>query len=461
MRFLFTTLQFEETEGYARVGAELELLGHEQVHVVVSRAAARRLRGRGIAVELLADRIAGLASVDYDREARRIERAYPIPSLRDIWISDPACRGRDERWCLQRTVDHFLTVERLFDELRPDVVVPEVGSETLRTVAHLVARATATTTFFVFFTIFPRPLRLYRDTYDAPIVALDEVRALADDERTEIETFIERYIGRDRPTLAHRKGRVTPAKLRDFARHNLVKLTLDRDNEYLHPLAFVRRHGVHMLRRNAIARLYEPLPADRPFVYFPLHVTDDFKVKRVIPHCVDQAYIVEQIADALPQGVDLVLKEHPVSLGRNSVSFLRRLLRRPNVHLVDAYESSHELIRRARAVAVISSTVGLEALLHGKPVLTLGRPFFSGYGVTRDVESFRELREAVPELLRFAPDRERTLQFLHAAMRSTYEGAPVGVDRSPENARRLARSLDSAARAARAAAPATAVAAGR
>ena len=55
----------------------------------------------------------------------------------------------------------------------------------------------------------------------------------------------------------------------------------------------------------------------------------------------------------------------------------------PNVRLVAPHTSSHELIRRAEAIAVISSTVGLEALLYGKPVLTLGQPFYSGYGVTR------------------------------------------------------------------------------
>jgi capsular polysaccharide export protein len=132
---------------------------------------------------------------------------------------------------------------------------------------------------------------------------------------------------------------------------------------------------------------------------------------------------------------------------------LRRLTKLENVRLVDPYTSSHRLVQDARAVAVISSTVGLEALLYGKPVLTLGQPFYSGYGVTLDVDSFRELREAVPAVLEFKPDRERILRFLHAAMRSTYEGAPAGVDLSDENAHALARSLDRVATAGRATVP--------
>ena len=66
---------------------------------------------------------------------------------------------------------------------------------------------------------------------------------------------------------------------------------------------------------------------------------------------------------------------------------------------------------------MISSTVGLEALLYDKPVLTLGQPYYAGFGVTLDVDSFAEIREQVPELLRFRPDPERIRRFLHAAMR--------------------------------------------
>jgi hypothetical protein len=94
---------------------------------------------------------------------------------------------------------------------------------------------------------------------------------------------------------------------------------------------------------------------------------------------------------------------------------------------------------------VISSTVGLEALLYEKPVLTLGQPFYSGFGVTLDVDSFAEIREKVPQLLHFRPDPTRIDRFLHAAMRRCRPGAPVLVDRSEDNALRLAGSIEDAA----------------
>ncbi len=446
MRFLFTTIQFTEADFYRRVSEQLQALGHEVAHVVVSRRSAAEMRARGHDTWCLPDLIEGVNGADVGAEVARIEARYELPSLRDVYLSDPACTELDERSCIERTVRRFLALERAFDAIRPDVLVPEIGSETMRTAANLVAWSRGVTTISLFYTIFPKPLRMYVNTLQGPIVPDEEVRPLSDEERREVEEFIAAYKARDKPTVPHRRAAATPAKLRDFAGHVVRRAGSDRDNEYLRPSAFVRNYARQKARATAAKALYRSLHRQRPFVYFPLHVTDDFKVKRVIPHCVDQEYLINQVASALPQGYDIVLKEHPASIGRNPAAMLRRLSRIENARLVDPYTSSHRLIRESAAVVVISSTVGLEALLYGKPVLTMGQPFYSGYGVTVDIDSFREIREAVPAVLRFEPDRERILEFVHAAMRSTYPGAPAGVAASDENAAVLARSLDEAAR---------------
>lgn len=440
MRFLFCTLQFDESDFYGRVGDDLRRRGHEVFHVAFSRRSARKLGGF-----CLPDLMARLGPLDVEREAARIEATYDTPSLRDVYNTDWPLKGRSERHCIERTVRHFMALERVFDEVNPEVLVPEVGSETMRTAAHLIGLERGVRVLFVFYTIFPNPLRLYEDTMHAGIVAPEEVRELSPDERTEVERFVADFTAAGKPIRRYRAARATAKTGRDFARHVFVRATQERDNEYLVPGRYVANYARENARAAVLRRLYRPLPAERPFVYFPLHVTDDYKIKRVIPHCVDQAALIEQVADALPQGHDLVIKEHPLSIGRNSIGLIRRLTRRPNIRLVAPRTSSHELIQRARAIVVISSTVGLEALLYGRPVLTLGQPFYSGYGVTLDVDSFRELRAKVMEVLDFQPDRERILRFLHAAMRSCFPGAPVAIDPSDHNARRLAASLDAAA----------------
>jgi hypothetical protein len=50
------------------------------------------------------------------------------------------------------------------------------------------------------------------------------------------------------------------------------------------------------------------------------------------------------------------------------------------------------------------------------------------------------------DLCAFRPDPDLVRRFLHAAKRRCYPGAPVLVEDSDENARRLATTLDRAAR---------------
>ena len=446
MRFLFTTLQTYESEFYARVGAELAAHGHEVSHVTISRASAQSLREQGIDARCLADVAAALGEpADLDAEVRRLEQTYEMPHIRDVYRADWACNGRSEQWCVARTVRTFRALERVFDDVGPDILVPEVGNETIRVASHLIGLQRGIPVLFLLYTIFPDPLRLYVDTLHAPIAAQDEIRELNAEEREEVEAFRRGFTARAKPIREHRRVPVELRRVKVFAGHVRRKATVDKDNEYLRPWRLLHTNASEWARARAARPFYDHLERSRPFVYFPLHVTDDYKITRIIPHCRDQVSLVEQVADALPVGYDVVLKEHPMSIGRNSIRLLRRLRRRQNVRLVQPYTSTHELIRESAAVAVISSTVGLEALLYEKPVLTLGDPFYAGFGVTVDIDSFAEIAERVPELLRFRPDPERIRQFLHAAMRNCYLGAPVLVDRSEANAVALAASIERAA----------------
>lgn len=446
-RVLFVTLGHVESDFYGRTGAELARRRHAVGHVTYSRRAAARLRRQGFEAWALPEAMDALGPIaDVAGEAARIAAQYDVPTFRDIYRTDFVCDRGDEPWCVERTVRHVLALERIFDAWQPTALVPEVGNETIRTAAHLVALDRGVPTLFLFYTIFRDPLRLYVDSMQGPIVPPEELRPLEPAEQAELDGFITEFSSRGAPIRAYRSTPVTPRRARILLRHLAVKALWDRDNDYLQPLHWLAGNAREVVRRRLAQRFYEPRRAGRRFVYFPLHMMDDYKLKRVIPHCADQLGIVEQVARALPHGYDLVVKEHPMSLGRNSLRMLRRLQGMRNVRLVEPHTSSHELIATADAVAVISSTVGLEALLYGKPVLTMGSPFYAGYGITIDLPGPVGIREGIPELLDFQPPRERIAQFLHAAMRACRPGAPVLVDRSDANAVRLAGSLDEAIR---------------
>jgi hypothetical protein len=448
LRFLFVTLGHVESDFYGRVGQALRADGHEVAHLTYSRHAARRLAHRGQTAWCLPDRMRELGDpIDVSSEVERIVQQYEVSTFRDIYRTDFVCDGRDESWCVERTVRHMLAIEQIFDEWRPDVLIPEVGNETLRVASGLVGMRRGVPVLFLFYTIFPNPLRVYVDTMHAPIVAPGALQPLSADREAEVESFITEFIGRRTPIREPRESRVTLHRTRMFARHLVVKALWDGDNDYLIPFHWLGGRLRERIRRHTLSRFYSSPRPSRPFVYFPLHVTDDYKIKRVVPHCADQGALVEQVARSLPHGWDLVTKEHPMEIGRTPSALLKRLTRMRNVRVVPPTWNSHDLVERSRAIVVIGSTVGLEALLYAKPVLTLGQPFYSGFGVTVDVESFAEIHAAVPAVLQFRPDRQRIRQFLSAAMQRCYPGAPVLVDPSDANAVTLAHSVERAAQA--------------
>ncbi len=448
LRFLFVTLGHVESDFYGRVAHRLRQAGHDVAHVTYSRHASRRLARKGQTAWCLPDRMHELGKgIDIPREVERIAREYETPTFRDIYRTDFVCDGRDERWCVERTVRHVLAMEQIFDEWRPDILIPEVGNETLRVASRLVGVRRGIPVLFLFYTIFPNPLRVYVDTMHAPIVGPDALAPLSEEREAQVEAFVSEFKRRRRPIREPREAKVTLHRTRMLARHLAVKALWDRDNDYLIPFHWLAGRLRERVRTVSLRRFYGTPNPSRPFVYFPLHVTDDYKIKRVVPHCADQGALVEQVARALPHGWDLVTKEHPMEIGRTPSALLRRLTHMRNVTVVPPTTNSHDLIQRAQAVVVISSTVGLEALLYDKPVLTLAQPFYSGLSITLDVESFAEIRTAVPAVLEFEPEHGRIRQFLSAAMERCYPGVPVLVDRSDENAAKLARSIERASQA--------------
>lgn len=98
------------------------------------------------------------------------------------------------------------------------------------------------------------------------------------------------------------------------------------------------------------------------------------------------ARMLEAALDEHP-GRPLLLKLHPeVVSGRKRGHFEAGLTpgQAARVHVVTADVHAPALLEGAEAVYTVTSQVGFEGLLWGKPVRTFGMPFYAGWGLTRD-----------------------------------------------------------------------------
>lgn len=96
--------------------------------------------------------------------------------------------------------------------------------------------------------------------------------------------------------------------------------------------------------------------------------------------------VMRSFADHAPEDTLLVFKQHPFSRGGpGHAGFIRSLARELNIshrvlHMVEGHTPT--LVKQAAAVIVINSTVGLQTLLHRRPLMALGEAIYTGPGLT-------------------------------------------------------------------------------
>lgn len=179
-------------------------------------------------------------------------------------------------------------------------------------------------------------------------------------------------------------------------------------------------HGASVAAADLRARL-GLAPADR-LVLLPLQVETDSNILAHSPHYKSMSVLMADVERAAAQHANVVLlvRPHP-EVGVFAVPACG-----PRVRIVGDV-SLHSLLRLVDAVVTINSTVGLEALTQGIPVLTLGEAIYSHGGWTSDVDEPGMLREALGAALS-GPRRvvdARFLGFLHRVLRGS--SWPLGV----------------------------------
>jgi hypothetical protein len=121
-----------------------------------------------------------------------------------------------------------------------------------------------------------------------------------------------------------------------------------------------------------------PVKGER-FVSFFLHFQPE---RTTLPESYgfgQQLGAIVALAAALPDGMQLYVKEHPsiytrdCQWGERLPSWYRRLAQTPRVRLLPIETDPYSLIDSSECVATVAGTIGGEALIRGKPVIAFGR----------------------------------------------------------------------------------------
>ena len=154
-----------------------------------------------------------------------------------------------------------------------------------------------------------------------------------------------------------------------FNFHNWATLTVSR--LWAHPIPMVNlgdRNWRRLLSKT-----------NKPVIYIPLQMTPEATVDY---WCEDsnavnyEDYLIK-LVKRLKQDFLLLFKEHPNVLGYRNPRVYKQLLQMESVVFAPTHTDSHELIDASDTVLVWTGSVGFEAAIRGKPVLTVCNPYYA------------------------------------------------------------------------------------
>jgi hypothetical protein len=143
---------------------------------------------------------------------------------------------------------------------------------------------------------------------------------------------------------------------------------------------------------------------DVKYVYFPLHYEPELVLLVQSQDYLDQLNTIQNISRNLPSNVQLVVKDHPIMVGRRKPEFYKTILGIPNIVLVDAKENSIDIIKASLGIITIIGSAGMEGFFHNKPVITLSDAFFNFLPSVKKINSFNEITQAVLDFSYYTSD---------------------------------------------------------
>ena len=157
---------------------------------------------------------------------------------------------------------------------------------------------------------------------------------------------------------------------------------------------------------------YDKLEKIGKFAYFPLHLQPEVSTNLWAPIFTNLSEVIRQIAISLPSEITLVVKEHPIMLGRRSKKYFEKLRSLPNVKVLDPSIQTNDIInnKNCKLVSVVSGTTAFEAGILGKKVIQFTDTFWNILPNVRTCTDLTRLTEEIKKIGEF--DEKKTLFML-------------------------------------------------
>lgn len=186
------------------------------------------------------------------------------------------------------------------------------------------------------------------------------------------------------------------------------------------PFKTIKKNFRIKLQKNIFNKIN---PEDKYF-FFPIQYDPEASTLVLATYYSNQLATIKNVAITLPFPYKLYLKEHPGSIGSRTNKFYQEIKKIPNAVLLSSEESTPQIVANSLGVITMTSTVGMEAAMAGKPVYVLGNVFYYYHPLCKKVVNFEDLKQRIKEDLKTGIKtsslEEINMRFIISYLRSSF-----------------------------------------
>lgn len=178
---------------------------------------------------------------------------------------------------------------------------------------------------------------------------------------------------------------------------------------YIKPKLF--RPGKKIIKGNTNGKVMPVLKIEKPYIALYLQVPVDAQLIEHSPHYRCFYKMLCDVLEAKPQGVNLLVREHPQYIGKYDKRIYELIENHPSIFMENNV-SLNKLIENSKCSIVNNSAVGIESLLLGRNVVCLGQSYYSNKGITFDYDG-GNLEEVINKAIKSDFNRGRVESFMY------------------------------------------------
>ncbi|MCR4943548.1 MAG: capsular biosynthesis protein, partial [Clostridium sp.] len=225
------------------------------------------------------------------------------------------------------------------------------------------------------------------------------------------------------------------------------KNSLGMDNPIINSIKSINRNITRKIKirhlNNFKNKYFDKVEEGESFALYPLHFQPESSTSVNAMYFVNQYEVIKNVAFSMPIGMKLYVKDHPHAFGYFSLDFYKKIKRIPNVKLIHCDENVNLLVNKMKFLVTLTGTMGYEALLQKKPILSFGKISYNVHPYCFNISRYEDIFDTIKKILKSNYDKfdEYNKRLIYAYKNNVYNGILVMYDYTKSSMDLIAENL--------------------